>query len=82
MTRAAVVVLLAALALAGCSGDPQDDYCESVEDHQEQLTEIAARVGDGRLRANLGITVSLDEAVAHLGSGERLKGKTVITIRP
>jgi NADPH:quinone reductase-like Zn-dependent oxidoreductase len=53
-----------------------------VEADRAQLTEIAARVGDGRLRANLGITVSLDEAVAHLGSGERLKGKTVITIRP
>jgi NADPH:quinone reductase-like Zn-dependent oxidoreductase len=53
-----------------------------VEADRAQLTEIAARVSDGRLRSNLGITVSLDHAVARLDSGERLKGKTVITMRP
>jgi hypothetical protein len=36
------VALLAALALGGCSDDPQADYCDAVRDHQEELTEIAA----------------------------------------
>ena len=52
MTRApgaSAVVLLAALALTGCSGDPQEDYCESVTEHQEELTEIAASEDSGAL---------------------------------
>jgi NADPH:quinone reductase-like Zn-dependent oxidoreductase len=53
-----------------------------VEADRAQLTEIAARVSDGRLRANLGITVPLDDAVARLDSADRPKGKTVITMRP
>jgi len=40
------VRLLAALLLlplaAGCSGDPQEDYCERVEGHQAALSEVAA----------------------------------------
>jgi NADPH:quinone reductase-like Zn-dependent oxidoreductase len=53
-----------------------------VEADRAQLTEIAARVSDGRLRANLGITVPLDDAVARLDSADRPTGKTVITMRP
>lgn len=34
--------LLAGLALGGCSGDPQERYCERVEEHQAELTEVAA----------------------------------------
>ena len=49
MTRAASLLLLAALALTGCSGDPQDDYCEAVADHQEELTEVAASEDTGAL---------------------------------
>ena len=52
-----------------------------VEADRAQLSEIAARVSDGRLSANIGITTSLDDAVATFGSTERLKGKTVVTIR-
>jgi hypothetical protein len=37
------------LALTGCSGDPQEQYCETVTDHQEELTEIAASEDSGAL---------------------------------
>lgn len=39
---AAPAALLAGLALGGCSGDPQERYCETVEEHQAELTEVAA----------------------------------------
>lgn len=34
--------LLAGLVLGGCSGDPHERYCETVEEHQAELTEVAA----------------------------------------
>ena len=49
MTRALALLLIAALALTGCSGDPQEDYCESVQDHQVELTDIAASEDSGAL---------------------------------
>ena len=49
MTRAASLLLLAALALTGCSGDPQEGYCDAVTDHQEELTEVAASEDTGAL---------------------------------
>ncbi len=49
MTRALLVLLLATLALTGCSGDPQEKYCETVTEHQEELTEIAASEDTGAL---------------------------------
>jgi NADPH:quinone reductase-like Zn-dependent oxidoreductase len=52
-----------------------------VEADRAQLMEIAVRVREGRLRTNIGTTASIDDAVATLTSGERLKGKTVIQIR-
>lgn len=51
-----------------------------VEADRGQLTEIAQRVRDGRLRTNIGTVTSLDDAVAALSSGRRSKGKTVITV--
>ena len=48
MTRGASL-LLAALALTGCSGDPQEQYCDTVTEHQEELTEIAASEDAGAL---------------------------------
>jgi NADPH:quinone reductase-like Zn-dependent oxidoreductase len=53
-----------------------------VEADRGQLNEILQRVRDGRLRANIGTVASLDEAVATLNSSQRLKGKTIIQVRP
>jgi NADPH:quinone reductase-like Zn-dependent oxidoreductase len=53
-----------------------------VEADRAQLGEIVQRVRDGRLRTNIGTTASLDDAVAALNSTERLKGKTIIRVRP
>jgi NADPH:quinone reductase-like Zn-dependent oxidoreductase len=53
-----------------------------VESDRAQLSEIVQRVRDGRLRTNIGIVSSLDEAVATFNSTERRGGKTVIRIRP
>jgi NADPH:quinone reductase-like Zn-dependent oxidoreductase len=53
-----------------------------VEADRAQLSEIVQRVRDGRLRTNIGTTASLDDAVAAFKSTERLKGKTIIRVRP
>ena len=53
-----------------------------VEADRGQLNEIVERVRDGRLRANIGTIATLDEAVATFSSSERLKGKTIIQVRP
>src|SRR4051812_17877181 len=53
-----------------------------VEADRAQLGEIVQRVRDGRLRTNIGTTASLDDAVATLNPTERLKGKTIIRVRP
>jgi NADPH:quinone reductase-like Zn-dependent oxidoreductase len=47
-----------------------------------QLREIAQRVRDGRLRTNIGHVATLDDAVAAFNPTDRLKGKTIITVRP
>jgi NADPH:quinone reductase-like Zn-dependent oxidoreductase len=51
-----------------------------VEADRAELGEIVQRIRDGRLRANIGTTASLDDAVATLSSTERRKGKTIITV--
>lgn len=43
-----VSVLLVPLT-AGCSGDPQADYCEAVESHQVALSDVAASDDPGAL---------------------------------
>ena len=53
-----------------------------VEADRAQLNEIVQRVRDGRLQANIGITSSLDEALAALNPGGRRKGKPIIRVRP
>ncbi len=53
-----------------------------VESDRAQLTEIVERVRDGRLRPNIGVTTSLDDAVATLNSSDRRNGKTIISVRP
>jgi NADPH:quinone reductase-like Zn-dependent oxidoreductase len=52
-----------------------------VEADRAQLTDIAERVSQGRLRTNIGITASLDDAIATFNSSERPKGKTIINFR-
>ena len=52
-----------------------------VESDRIQLSEIAQRVRDGRLRTNIGSVVLLDDAVAALGATSRHAGKTVIRVR-
>ncbi len=53
-----------------------------VEADRSQLTEIARRVRDGRLRTNIGSVSNLDDAVAALNPTERVTGKTIIRVRP
>ena len=47
-----------------------------------QLGEVIHRVRDGRLRTNIGNVASLDDAVAAFNPHERVRGKTVIRVRP
>jgi NADPH:quinone reductase-like Zn-dependent oxidoreductase len=47
-----------------------------------QLGEIAKRVRDGRVRTNVGNVSILDDAVAAFNPTERVKGKTIIRVRP
>jgi NADPH:quinone reductase-like Zn-dependent oxidoreductase len=53
-----------------------------VEADRAQLGEIVRRVQDGRLRTNIGTIAPLDDAVAALNPAERMKGKTIIRVRP
>lgn len=53
-----------------------------VEADRAQLTEIAERVRDGRLRTNIGTVTTLDHAVAAFNPMERRPGKTIIRVRP
>ncbi len=53
-----------------------------VESDRAQLGEVVQRMRDGRLRTNIGDVATLDDAVAALNSTERLKGKTIIRVRP
>jgi NADPH:quinone reductase-like Zn-dependent oxidoreductase len=53
-----------------------------VEADRDQLGEIVKRIVDERLRTNIGTIASLDDAVVTLNSGQRLKGKTIIQVRP
>ena len=47
-----------------------------------QLTDVAQRVRNGRLRTNIGNVAALDDAVAAFNRIERIKGKTIIRVRP
>jgi NADPH:quinone reductase-like Zn-dependent oxidoreductase len=53
-----------------------------VESDRAQLREIVQRVRDGRLRANIGTTSTLDDAVAAFNPTARITGKTIIRVRP
>ncbi|TCM36961.1 NADP-dependent oxidoreductase [Kribbella sp. VKM Ac-2568] len=53
-----------------------------VEADRAQLSEIVQRVRDGRLQTNIGTIATLDDAVAAFNPTERLRGKTIIRVRP
>jgi NADPH:quinone reductase-like Zn-dependent oxidoreductase len=53
-----------------------------VESDRAQLGEIVQRVRDGRLRTNIGTVTTLDDAVPAFNATERIKGKTIIRVRP
>lgn len=46
--RLVAVLLLLPLAV-GCSGDPHADYCDVVEEHQRELSDIAASEDPGAI---------------------------------
>jgi hypothetical protein len=46
------------------------------------MSEIVQRVRDGRLRTNIGIVSTLDDAVAAFNATERRPGKKIIRVRP
>jgi NADPH:quinone reductase-like Zn-dependent oxidoreductase len=52
-----------------------------VEADRAQLSEIARRVRDGRLRTTIGTVASLEDAVAAFNPTERVKGKTIVRPR-
>jgi NADPH:quinone reductase-like Zn-dependent oxidoreductase len=47
-----------------------------------QLSEVVKRFREGKLRTNIGNVATLDEAIATYNSNKRLKGKTIIRVRP
>ena len=53
-----------------------------VEADRAQLGEIVQRVRDGRVRTVIGKVATLDDAVAAFNPTERVKGKTIIRVRP
>ena len=53
-----------------------------VESDHAQLSAIVQRVRDGRLRTNIGNVSTLDNAVAAFNPAARIKGKTIIRVRP
>src|SRR5512146_425076 len=53
-----------------------------VESDRAQLSEIARRARDGRVRTNIGNVSTLDDAVAAFNPTERIKGKTIIRVHP
>jgi NADPH:quinone reductase-like Zn-dependent oxidoreductase len=53
-----------------------------VESDRAQLSEIVRRARDGRLRTNIGKESTLDDAIDAFTRTERVKGKTIIRVRP
>ena len=53
-----------------------------VESDRPQLGEIVRRARDGRVRTNIGKVSTLDDAVAAFNRTDRVKGKSIIRVRP
>ncbi|WP_139175490.1 DUF3053 domain-containing protein [Nocardioides lianchengensis] len=60
--RSGVALLaLVLLPLTACAGDPAEDYCATVQEHQEELTEIVAAGGPTALLGALDAFRDLQE---------------------
>ncbi|HLZ10338.1 MAG TPA: zinc-binding dehydrogenase, partial [Chloroflexota bacterium] len=53
-----------------------------VEPNRAQLSELVQRLRNSRLRPNIGNVAALEAAVAAFNRNERIKGKTIIRVRP
>jgi len=53
-----------------------------VESDRAQLSEIVRRARDGRVRTNIGKVSTFDDAIVAFNRTERVKGKTIIRVRP
>ena len=53
-----------------------------VEANPIQLSEVVRRFREGRLRTNTGNIATLDDAVAAFNPTNRVRGKTIISVRP
>jgi NADPH:quinone reductase-like Zn-dependent oxidoreductase len=53
-----------------------------VESDRAQLSELVRRIRVGRLRTHIGVVAALDDAVAAFNRTKRIKGKTIIRVRP
>jgi len=53
-----------------------------VESDRAQLSELVQRIRVGRLRTHIGVVAALDDAVAAFNRTKRIKGKTIIRVRP
>ena len=53
-----------------------------VEPDRAQLSELVQRVRNGRLRTNIGNVAAFHDAVAAFNRTERIRGKTIIRVRP
>jgi len=62
MRLVALLLLVTAPLVAGCSGDPYEDYCEVVADNQEELTVILDEGGPDVLLKALPIFRELEDA--------------------
>jgi NADPH:quinone reductase-like Zn-dependent oxidoreductase len=75
-----MLVTIAGPPEAQPKGGPAVDFV--VEADRAQLGEVVQRVRDGRLRTNIGRVADLDAAVTAFNPPERVKGKTIIRVRP
>src|ERR1041384_5853738 len=53
-----------------------------VESDRAQLSEIVRQARDGRVRTHIGKVSTLDDAIVAFNRTERVKGKTIIRVRP
>lgn len=61
MRLLSLLLLVPLLLLAGCADDPQADYCEVVEEHQAELSDIAASKDAGAILRALDAYADLED---------------------